>query len=199
MRTNRFKALEIPKDPTDYEDFEDIAPYNKLKDGKWTSLWMDRHPLYYKITNRFRYEYDGKLMWRELNAMKEEIENKRKSLRDYQKDILPRYAELSDLVREQKNLCGERCAEKLQKHLDVCDGEHKCTKDFIRYECQFKENGRCSHYYEIERANEKLEELDYYEHEDESLIIDLEIRYERALAVKEDRLDEYQQELDYDL
>ena len=198
MRTNRIKALEIPKDPTDYEDFEDIAPYNKLKDGKWTSLWTDRHPLYYKITNRFRYEYDGKLMWRELNAMKEEIENKRKSLRDYQKDILSRYAELSDLVREQKNLCGERCAEKLQKHLDVCDGEYKCTKDFIRYECQFKENGRCCHYYEIERANEKLEELDYYEHEDQNLIIDLEIRYERALAVKEDRLDEYQDELDYD-
>ena len=106
MRTNRFKALEIPKDPTDYEDFEDIAPYNKLKDGKWTSLWMDRHPLYYKITNRFRYEYDGKLMWRELNAMKEEIENKRKSLRDYQKDILPRYAELSvnDALKNYKSI-----------------------------------------------------------------------------------------------
>jgi hypothetical protein len=192
-RINRFKALEIPKDPTDYEDFEDIAPYNRLENGNWTSLCMDRHPLYYKITNRFRYEYDGKLMWRELNAMKEEIENKRKSLRDYQKDILPLYAELYHLIREQKNLCGERCAEKLQKHLDVCDG---CTKDFIRYECQFKENGRCSHYYEKERATEKLEELEYYEYQDKSLIIDLEIRYERALAVKEDRLDEYYEDYD---
>jgi hypothetical protein len=39
-RINRFEALksQFPKDPTDYEDFEDIAPYNKLEDGKWTSL-----------------------------------------------------------------------------------------------------------------------------------------------------------------
>ena len=35
-RINRFKALEEPEDPTDYEEFEDIAPYNKLRDGKWT-------------------------------------------------------------------------------------------------------------------------------------------------------------------
>jgi len=173
IRINRFKALEIPKDPTDYEDFEDVAPYNKLKDGKWTSLCRDPHPLYYII----------------------EIENKTKSLRDYQKDVFPLYAELSDLIREQKNLCGERCSEKLQKHLDVCNGEYKCTKDFICYECQFKENGRCSHYYQIERATERFRELEYYEYEDKSLIIDLKFRYKRALAVKEDRLDEYLEEL----
>jgi hypothetical protein len=194
IRINRFIALEIPKDPTDYEDFDDIAPYNKLKDGKWTSLCRDPHPLYHMITNRFGDEYDGKLMWWEFKAMEDEIENKRKSLRDYQKDMLPLYAELSDLIREQKDLCGERCAEKLQKHLDVCDGEYKCTKDFICYECQFKENGRCNHYYQIERATERFRELEYYEYEDKSLIIDLKFRYERALAVKEDRLDEYLQE-----
>lgn len=196
IKINRFKALEIPKNPTDYEDYEDIPPYNKLEDGKWTSLWLERHPLCYMIENRFRYDYDGKLMWKELNAMKEEIENKRKSLRDYQNDFLPRYLELSNLISEQKQLCGESCAEKLQKHLDVCNGNYKCSKDHITYECQFKENGRCSHYYEIERANEILEEFDYYEHEDQDKISDLEVRYERALAVKEDRLEEYEEELD---
>jgi hypothetical protein len=29
IRINRFKALEIPKDPTDYEDFEDVATTTK--------------------------------------------------------------------------------------------------------------------------------------------------------------------------
>jgi hypothetical protein len=48
-RINRFKVLEIAEDPTDYGDFEDIAPYNKLKNGKWSSLWMNRHPLHYMI------------------------------------------------------------------------------------------------------------------------------------------------------
>ena len=45
MYSNRFKVLEIAQDPTDYDDFEDIAPYNLLDDGKWTSLWMNRHIL----------------------------------------------------------------------------------------------------------------------------------------------------------
>lgn len=196
LRINRFKALEIPKDPTEYEDFEDIAPYNKLEDGDWKSLWMPSHPLCYMIRNRFSYDYDGKLMWRELNVMKEEIQNMKRSLREYQEKFSPSYHEFYKLIREQKQLCGESCAEKLQKHLDVCNGNYKCSKDHITYECQFKENGRCSHYYEIERAKEILEEFDYYEHEDQDKISDLEVRYERALAVKEDRLEEYEEELD---
>lgn len=44
-RINRFKVLEFPK------DFEDIAPYNKLENGKWTSLRFNRHPLYYKMND----------------------------------------------------------------------------------------------------------------------------------------------------
>jgi len=229
IRINRFAPLYIPQEPTDYEDFEDVPPYNKLENGKWRSLWLNRHPLYYIITNRFNGEYDGKLMWRELNIMKEQIEKKRKSLIDYQNRFASRREELIELIREQKKLCGqgiqahtvmnssisasdtnitgplavhkvmkETCAQKLQKHLDECTGKYKCTLNYVCYDCQFKENGRCGHYYDIERANEELENFEYYEDEDESLIMDLEIQYERALAVKENRLDEYKYQLEYD-
>lgn len=194
-RMNRFKALEFPKDPTDYEDFEDVAPYNLLEDGKWTSLWLKRHPLYYMITNRFNGRYDGKLMWRELNEMKEELEETRESLANYYREVRDDMNKLCQTIREQNKLCGEECAKKLQAHLDTCtglDGKYACTETFIYYDCQFKENGRCSHYYEIKRAEEDLEHFEYYEHEKKGRIIDLEIEYERALAIKEDRLKEYE-------
>lgn len=202
-RINRFKLLEFPQDPTDYEDFEDVAPYNKLQDGKWTSLWLNRHPLAHKILHRFSGDYNGKLLWKELNEMKEEIETLQESLGKYQREVFPRRRELSSLIREQEQLCGEECARKLQKHLDKCmgfdgTGKYKCTKDFVSYDCQFKENGRCGHYYEIERANEEMDNFDYFEHEDKNKIIDLEVTYERALAVKEDRLQEYLDDLYYD-
>lgn len=202
-RINRFKLLEFPAEPTDYEEFEDIAPYNKLEDGKWTSLWLNRHPLCYKIQNRFNGSYDGKLLWSELNEMKEQIDTLQESLGNYQREVLPRRRELRTLIREQEQLCGEECTQRLQKHLDKCmgfddTGKYKCTKDFVSYDCRFKENGRCGHYYEIERAEEELDNFDYFEHEDKSKIIDLEVTYERALAVKEDRLQEYLDDLYYD-
>lgn len=46
------------------------------------------------------------------------------------------------------------------------NGEYKCTKNFISLHCRFKENGRCKHYYDIERARDELEEIEYKEHED---------------------------------
>ncbi len=229
----------MEEDPTDYEDFEDIAPYNKLENGKWTSLWMNRHPLYYKIANRFSGNYDGKLTWRELNKMKEEIDKLNKAIQEYQYETWPRRRELRNLIWEQEKLCGEdtrsskvdtillsamtadnqqtllsafihqvpdammmiqdimsfipieTCAEKLQKHLDECNGKYKCTRNFVGYECQFKENGRCSHFYEIESAKEEMEREAYYEDEDKDRLRDLRCKYERALAVKQDRLEEY--------
>jgi len=253
MYSNRFKVLEIPQDPTDYDDFEDIAPYNLLEDGKWTSLWMNRHPLYYKIRNRFDDDYDGKLLWSELDKMKEKIEKLKKARMEYNRSTLKKESELHSIIIEQTRLCKEHnvgniidtilfsivsekntsftesdtsftesdtpllgfykqvndanmissdiisflpiqtCAQKLQKHLDTCtDG---CNKYFVCYECQFKENGRCSHYYEIERAKEELEMYEYYDNEDKSEIDRLEYKYERALAVKENRLEEYTENL----
>ena len=116
------------------------------------------------------------------------------SLNEYRREVSPRRRELGILIREQEQLCGEACAQRLQKHLDECtglDGKYKCTKDYVSYDCQFKENGRCSHYYEIERAIEEIDNFDYFEHEDKMKIIDLEVYYDRALAVKENRLQEY--------
>lgn len=199
-RINRFKVLEFPQDPTDYEEFEDIAPYNKLEDGRWTSLWLNRHPLARKISYRFSNDYDGKLLWKELNEMKEEIDKLSRSLNEYQREVMPRRRELRTLIKEQEELCGEECTQRLQKHLVECmgldgTGKYKCTKDHVSYDCQFKENGRCGHYYEIERAYEDIDNFDYFEHEDKTRINDLEYRYERALAVKEDRLQEYLDDL----
>jgi len=191
MHSNRFKALEFPQDPTDYEDFEDVAPYNKLVDGKWTSLWKNRHPNAYMIVNRFCSDYNGKLTWRELNAMKERIEKFSKSLYEYQKEVWPRRRELKNLIREQEKLCGKECAEELQKHLEKCTVTPKCSVGIVAYECRYGDNGRCSHYYEIQQFNEELERDEYYEEEDKDRIQDLEIDYERALAVKEDRFQEY--------
>ena len=247
-RINRFKALEEPEDPTDYEEFEDIAPYNKLRDGKWNSLWLNRHPLCYKIADRFGDNYYGKLMWRELNEMKKEIEKLCKAIDDYQKKVWTRRSKLHNLIDEQEKLCGEdtratkldtillsaidatmtdpqtllsafvhqvpeamimmeniisfipieTCAEKLQKHLDICPGTYKCTRNFVAYECQFKENGRCSHYFEIQDFKEELERDEYYEDEDRDRLRGLEYKYERALAVKENRLEEFLSDDEFD-
>ena len=197
-RMNRFKALEFPQDPTDYEEFEDVAPYNKLKNGKWTSLWFNRHPLCYMITERFNGTYDGKLMWRELNDMEERIKQLQESLQDYIDEIYADRKKAILLIREQKKLCGEKCEKELQAHLDKCtgfNGKYKCTENYVSYDCQFKENGRCSHFYEIKRADEELEKYEYYEYDKKDRIQDLEIEYERALAVKENRLQEYLDDL----
>jgi hypothetical protein len=191
MYSNRFK-------PTDYDDFEDIAPYNLLVDGKWTSLCINRHPLYYKIRNRFDEDYDGKLLWIEINKMKEKIEKLNRDQIEYRSSKWKRESELRSLIIEQTRLCkennvGNTCVQKLQKHLDECTTG--CNEYFVGYECQFKENGRCSHYYEIERVREELAMYDYYDHEDEDELHSLKYSYERALAVKENRLEEYRQNL----
>ena len=49
--------------------------------------------------------------------------------------------------REQKKLSksSDNC-EKNQKN--IC--KYKCEKNFISYDCQFKENGRCSNYFKID-------------------------------------------------
>lgn len=89
----------------------------------------------------------------------------------------------------------ETCAQRLQKHLNECTGDgtgnYKCTQNRVCYNCEFKDDGRCHHYYEIERAKEDLEGFEYYEEQCQEKINDLEYQYEKALAVKENRLKEY--------
>ena len=102
-------------------------------------------------------------------------------------------------IEEQKRLCGDECKRILNEHLKIClgfdgTGNYKCTDIHPSYYCQFKENGRCSHYYKIEDFMEKLEWYaenidilagDYYQ---------LKFRYNKELAKKENRLDEYERE-----
>lgn len=250
LRSNRFKVLEIPQDPTDYEDFEDIAPYSKLENGKWSSLWLNRHPLYYIIEKRFSHDYYGKLMWTELNKMKEKIDKLNNAIHEYKKETWARRTELYNLIDEQEKLCSEdtrlskvetillsaidaaattdnqqtflssfinqvpeamimmenmmsfipieTCAEKVQKHFDTCAATYKCGGkfgNFVAYECRYGDNGRCSHYYEIQDFKEELERDEYDEDEDKDRLVGLEVEYERALAVKENRLQEYLDDL----
>ena len=118
-----------------------------------------------------------------------------KRLDGYKKEVWPRRIELISLIRDQEKLCGEECTEILQKHLNICNKKYGCTKNIVSIDCRYKENGRCSHYYEIERAEMEIERYDYYEYEENDKITDLEIWHERALAVKEDRLQKYKDDL----
>ncbi len=121
---------------------------------------------------------------------------------EYEEEAWTRRRELRSLIKEQQKLCSEEqtYTQKLQKHLNECigfdgTGKHKCTEYFICYDCKFRENGRCSHYYEIERANEELESEEYYHCEDKNKITFLEYEYIKALAVKEDRLEEFEHDM----
>ena len=197
--TNIFKVL---AEYNEYDDFEDIMPYSEIIDGsKWKSL--DPSPIAKLIKSRFGPWYTGKLTIYEINSIKEEMDKVKNNLDTYEDEIYNNKCELLDSLRKQRMLCksSTECEEKLDAHLNICngcDGKYKCTKNYISYDCRFKENGRCSHYYEIEHIEERLEDYEYVIHEYNSSYIDLQISYERALADKENRLDEYEQQLEDD-
>ena len=86
----------------------------------------------------------------------------------------------------------------MNEHIKICDSTYKCKKNFVAYECQFKENGRCSHYYKIENVEEDIGYIEENIHDYNIDYIDLKVIYDRALAVKEDRLEEYQRQMDED-
>lgn len=244
---NKYKVLEFPDEPTDYEDYEDILPYKILDNGDWKSLWLTRHPLCSMLKNRI--SNDEKLLWIELEHMKENIKVKKEALNKYLQSISNRYDELQETIAKNKKLCSgggiqehlenleitlfcslsesktglltpffaeiddsvimmcyitsfiepkETCAEKLQKHLKKCEGfngRYKCTEKFISLECQSKENGRCGHYYEIERAEEELQEFYYYENEENDEISEMTYTYNRAMAKKLNKLEEFYDEV----
>lgn len=179
------------------DNYNNIPPYNNLVDGVWTTLWQKRHPLCHLINFRFSDNYNGKLTWRELTDMKKRIDEVRLSINTYRdEEYYPRRKVLFKLIRDQEALCGVECAEKLSKHLKECKGDgsgkYTCSKNWICFYCQFKKNGRCSHYDEIERANEELEEKEYYYEEDTDKLDRMMLRYNRMLAIKENRLEDYE-------
>jgi len=183
--TNMFKVL-----ADDEDDFEDTLPYNKIVDGKWR--WLEPSPTAKIINERFSSYYNGKLTWREINSIKEKMDKYDKKIYEYRDEVSDNRKELINSIKEQSRLCNEECAKKLKEHLDVCDASpYKCNKDYVSYDCRFKENGRCSHYYEIKYLNERLEDIEYDEDELTNSYIDYKVEYERVLAIKENRYDEY--------
>ena len=158
------------------------------------------HPLAKLIKYRFGYWYDGKLTSYEINKMKEEMDNIKTKLAKYESQVGDTLDELYHLKREQKNLCtnSKECSDNLDAHIKICDSTYKCRKNFVAYECQFKENGRCSHYYKIEHVEEDIGYIEENIHDYHDKYLDMKIKYERALAIKEDRLEEYQRQMDED-
>jgi hypothetical protein len=155
---NIFKVLADAEEDI-YEEFEHITPYNLLNNNKWFLLAPS--PVAQLIKERFSYWYTGKLTLGEINAIKEEMNKAKNDLDAYRDEIYDNKYELIKSLKEQKRLCdrNSECEKNLDAHISICGGKYKCTKDFIAYECQFKENGRCSHYYKIERIEETLGKL----------------------------------------
>jgi hypothetical protein len=178
---------------SEYEGFEDTIPYN-IVEGKWK--WLYPSPIGRIINDRFSTYYDGKLTWREINAIKEKMDRCAENRINYEREIEADRYKLIEARKEQKKLCNAECAKKLEEHLKICDAtKYKCTEKYVAYDCRFKENGRCSHHYEIEHINKELEKYEYYLDEYEESYIDYEVEYERALAIKENRYEEYKQRI----
>jgi chromosome segregation ATPase len=200
--SNRFRALrdEDPEDP--YEEFEDIAPYKWILDGcKWRSLsWQhSSHPIVSVLRETHDTYSDRRLTSMEMYFLKEKLDEAKARVTKCEQN-----KKMHDLyydINKQKSLCSQssKCAEDLQAHLKVCsetEQKYKCREDFVAYFCQFKDNGRCEHYYEIEHLEE---EVGWYEQdlsETRSSYYSLETHYERAKAIRENFLAEYEKKKD---
>jgi hypothetical protein len=194
MHVNKFKVL-----AEEENEYEDQPPYNLIENnGGWR--YLKPSPIGRIIETRFSVWYNGKLTWRELNSIKEKMDNAKKELNDYESKVRDKMWDIKDSIYQQKRLCKETssCSQRLDEHLKVCDSTYKCKKNFVAYECQFKENGRCSHYYEIEELERNLEDYEYDIDQYHETYVDLQVTYERNLAIKEDRYEEYKQQMEDD-
>lgn len=196
--TNNFFGVLAAEEYNEY-DFDEIMPYSEISTngGNWRLLKCSQvaEIIKYRFTRGVG-GYNGKLTIYELNEMKEQIEKMRKSLEEDRKKMLPRLSQCDELIRKQRSLCSENCEQALQKHLDECTGDgtgnYRCTKNRVSYYCEYKDNGRCHHYHEIERLREDSEEnFGYYEQESIEKISELEYEYRYSLDVKENRLREF--------
>ena len=132
----------------------------------------------------------------DLKKKLDEIDSKKNS---YYKDTAAAVRELNDKIREEKKKCKEtpECAKMLQCHLTTCT--HGCTQYHLAYECQFNDNGRCGHYYDIKYTDEKLEHFDYYSNEYEYEYDEIEYEYKKAIRIQQlGSYDAYEKELKND-
>ena len=153
---------------------------------------------------------DEQVTVEELNSIKEKMEINRKRLCDYEDEIREDRRDLINKIKEQEELCGDECLKNLEEHLKTCDGGYekddpnygkmyyKCERSSVCYNCDLynnENNGRCSHYYDIKYLNEQLENLEEYRDDLKDRILDLEVDYDRKLAIKEGRLEQYDEDL----
>lgn len=147
----------------------------------------------------------------ELLALKEKIQRTKQSLKDHKDEVREERRGYKTKIQELSKLCGSECLRELEKHLEICDGGydkdhenyrkpyHKCEMRTVCYECKkshnIKNNGRCSHFYDIEYLNEQLENTEYYDDCLEDEICELEADYDRKLAIKEGRYEQYKEDL----
>jgi hypothetical protein len=170
-------------------DFENVMPYNKVVDGNWKMLEPSQ------VAKLVHYKF-GILSWNEINSMKEKMDEAKNKLDAYKKETKNEMYNLEFSIGEEKRKCSsnEECSVRLDAHISTCDSKYKCTKNFVAYECQFKRNGRCSHYYEIEHLEKDLDDCQYDIDNYSSRYYNLKSEYERALAIKENSLAEHEQD-----
>ena len=162
---------------------------------------LEVHPTAKLIKHRFSSWYTDKLTWREINEIKKEMDNIENKLDKYRSLIREELHKLYSLKEEQKKLCNnsKECSDNLDEHIKTCVSTYKCTKSYVAYECKSKDNGKCSHFYMIENLERDIEYIEENLDNYQDTFIELKITYERALAVKEDRLDEYERQSEEEL
>lgn len=147
----------------------------------------------------------------ELLAIKENIERLSKRLHNYQCEVHEERLGYRIKIEEQQKLCGNECLKKLEEHLEICKGGYlendpnygkqyyKCERGSVCYDCgkssNIENNGRCSHFYDIKYLGEQLENLEEYSEDLNDRIIDLQVEYDRKLAIKEGRYEQYKEDL----
>ena len=178
MRCNRFSELYIDSD----EEFDrpEIHPVAKL------------------IKYRFDCWYNGNLTCYEIEKLKEKMLKCEEEKDKYYNGIYDNRNNCIDKIYENERECknNDKCKQDLEEHLKNC--KYGCSQKYVSYECQFKENGRCRHFNEIENTQEII---DFYDGNLEDLydrFYEARYEYERELAKKENRLDEYNREMEED-
>ena len=170
------------------------------------------HPVARLIKHRFDDYYNGPVTIYELDAIKEKLERTRKRLRDEKDEVCEERNGYINKIKEQQKMCGDECLKNLEEHLKICNGGYdkddknygkpyyKCERKSVCYHCKsdYKNNGRCSHYYDIEYLEQQLENIEEFDDYLEDKIIDLQIDYERKLAIKEGKYEQYKEDLYYD-
>lgn len=177
-----------------YHEFKDIKPYCYLPqcNGLWYRINLS--PIGRLIKNRIEFLDESKLTWREINAIKEKMDKIINNLENYRAEIFDETSDLVSKLTEQEKLCNSdsECAKKLDAHLKTCD---ECTKTYVAYYCNYKDNGRCEHYYDIKYINEKLDNFQYDIDQYLESYQDLEVIYDKVLAIKENRYEEYKRKM----